>query len=133
MKKHLTRDDFQHIGSLITYQADDKQYCLGYLIDFKGHGVFEPNLGKVDITPEEADIHNACLDTAMLEGLDKNCEVGMGGTFYLLDGKVKTFTGKIVSEDVAITGKHIVFIRGGMTFKGTLQKDADCFNFRRTD
>lgn len=52
-----------HKGSLITFlpKGCDKEQCLGYLMHFKGHGVYEPTFGKVDVTPQEADAHNAAL------------------------------------------------------------------------
>ncbi len=74
-----------HKGSLITFQPQggDKEQCLGYLMHFQGHGVYEPTFGKVDVTPSEADAHNAALSGAEIQGLDANCRIGMGGTFYM--------------------------------------------------
>jgi hypothetical protein len=129
MKKPM---EFLNLGSLITYKDEaGQECCLGQLMDFAGHGVFDPTLGKVDVSSEHVKAHNEALDGAMLKGLDENCQVGQGGTFYYIGGKVQTWLGAVVSQVVNCTGKSITFYRGGRAFRGRLQKDADCFNFRR--
>ena len=125
-----------HKGSLLTFQpkGGDKEQCLGYLMHFQGHGVFEPAFGKVDVTPSEADAHNAALSGAEIQGLDANCRIGMGGTFYMgaSGGKraICTFTGTVVTEDVAVKGHSVTFHRKGMTFKGHKRND-DLLFFER--
>ena len=125
-----------HKGSLITFQPEDgdKEQCLGYLMYFEGHGVYEPTFGRVDVTSQEADAHNAALSKAEIEGLDANCRVGMGGAFYLGESGgglvVRTFIGTLVTEDVTTRGRTIVFRRGGMTFKGR-RRDDDLLFFKR--
>lgn len=122
----------ENLGSLITYEQDGKRYCLGYLFDFTGHGIFSPD-GKVEVTKEQADTHNRLLAEGELKGLDENCQVGMHGTFYFIGGKVQTWTGVLVSERVILSpgGRGITFYRNGKTYRGRLPKDADCFNFKR--
>lgn len=127
----IARADLLHLGSLITYKDNEIEHCLGYLMNFEGHGIYEPTFGRLDLTPEEADAHNKALDKGMLEGLDKHCDVGMHGTFYYGNGEVRTFLGTLVSSNVHINGKGITFKRHDMTFRGILQKNADCFNFER--
>ena len=118
-----------HKGSLITFQPEGqaKEQCLGYLMFFKDHGVYEPNFGRVDVTPREADAHNAALSRAEIEGLDSNCRIGMGGAFYLgaPGGKpvLRTFIGAVVADDVAVKGQSVTFHRKGMTFKGRKRND----------
>ena len=125
-----------HKGSLITFQpkGGDKEQCLGYLMYFQGHGVYEPSLGKVDVTPSEAEAHNAALSGAEIQGLDANCRIGMGGTFYMgASGSkpaVRTFIGAVVTEDVAVKGQNVTFHRKGMTFKGHKRND-DLLFFER--
>lgn len=125
--------ELAHLGSLITIRGTDQ--CLGYLMYFDGRGTFDPTLGLVHVTKEQADIHNKLLSQALLEGLDTRCEVGQGGTFYLgkTDGvdAVRTWTGETVTTDVTVRGKRITFRRHGREYYGVLQKDAECFNFRR--
>lgn len=132
----------QNDGGFLTWDDNGAQTCLGYLMHFQGHGVYEPTLGHVEITPEAADVHNKLLDEAMLKGLDENCQVGQGTSFYLQakDDKgrpacgqavVKTFMGTVVSSDVRIVGKSVTFSRKGKVFRGRTQKDADVVNFRR--
>ena len=122
--------------SLITFQpkGSDKEQCLGYLMHFRGHGVYEPTFGKVDVTPSEADAHNAALSGAEIQGLDANCRIGMGGTFYMgaSGGRpaIRTFTGAVVAEDVAVKGGSVTFHRRGMTFKGRKRND-DLLFFER--
>lgn len=121
-------------GGLLTYRVagQDKDTCLGYLFDFTGHGVFDPIFGKVEVTHEEADAHNKALSEAELKGLD-NCQVGQGGTFYYVNGAVQTFVGTPVTFPslVKVNGNTITFQRGMRIYRGRLQKDADCFNFKR--
>ena len=112
---------------------EENNCCLGYLMDFSnsGHGVHSPN-GQVPITPEQAKIHNDLLSQAEILGLDK-CEIGQYGTFYYINGKVSTFMGTVVSENIHLSPskKTITFVYNGKQFRGTLQRDADCFNFKR--
>jgi len=130
MKTNLT---LENKGSLITIAGTNE--CLGYLMHFDGRGVFDATLGKVDVSPDEANIHNTELDKAMIEGLDSQCQVGQGGTFYFDQNKqvVHTWSGTLVSDKVHLTagGKGITFIRNGRQYRGRLQSDADCFNFKR--
>jgi hypothetical protein len=109
---------------------EDTNSCIGYLIDFKGHGVFSPD-GKIEISPEDAKKHNDILSQAELKGLDENCKIGLGGTFYYVDGQVQTFIGTRVDESVIVNGKSITFSRQGKRYRGRLQNDAQCFNFKR--
>jgi hypothetical protein len=131
-----TKPKLFHKGSLITYLSEggDKEQCLGYLMHFEGHGVYEPTFGRVDVTPQEADAHNAALSRAEIEGLDNNCRIGMGGAFYLgaSNGKstVRTFIGDIVAEDVAVKGDGVTFHRKGMTFRGR-KRDDELLFFKR--
>jgi hypothetical protein len=139
----------ENLGSLITYKEDGEDRCLGCLFHSEQHGTFDPTFGKVDVTKEQADIHNRLLDEAMLDGLDKNCEVGQGGTLYFKPGtngtpldkrgphfvahcnQVTTWGGTVVSTNVEKKGNSITFKRAGKTYRGRLQRDADCFNFKR--
>lgn len=126
--------ELHNMGSLITYADEGKERCLGYLMHFSGHGVFEPKFGLMDITPEDAKAHNECLSKAELEGLDQNCQVGQGGTFYYIKGQgVHTFTGTEVApmSAVQIKGQWIKFTRSGKTYRGKLSLEYDMFNFRR--
>ena len=134
-RKHalLAREDLENIGSLITIKSTNT--CLGDLMHFDGHGTYDPGHGLVPVSKEEADTHNKLLDEARLDGLDRNCEVGQCGFFYITrkapDAKVTTFVGTVVSTDVRVKGRSITFVRKGKTFRGRLRKDADSFNFRR--
>ncbi len=127
-----TEPDLRHVGSLIT--LGDKQ-CLGYLMHFDGHGIYEANLGRIEISKRDADTHNRLLDDALLKGIDENCDVGMGGTFYWGHSGstiiVKTFLGQQVSDRATLHGVVLTFHRKGKTFRGRVQKDAECFNFKR--
>lgn len=37
---------------------------------------------------------------------------------------------KASAATARVVGKTITFVRGGKLFRGRLQKDADCFNFK---
>ena len=128
------RATLDNLGSLITFQGKDGQdVCLGYLINFGERGIFDAYIGKVDISTEDAQIHNSLLDAAMLKGLDSHCEIGMHGTFYYMNGQVGTFMGTIVADSSKVkrVGQSITFRRAGKIYKGRLRKDEDCFNFKR--
>ena len=121
--------NLENLGSLITIA--DSNNCLGYLMNFPGHGIFDASLGKVDITPEQADIHNKLFDQALIKGLD-TCQVGQGNMFYWGGNCFKTFMGTVVSYAVTRMGQSVTFMVKEKTFRGRLQKDADCFNFKRS-
>ena len=129
--KTPARDELENLGSLITIKGTN--ICLGPLMQFSGNGVFDATYGKVDVSAEEADAHNKAYDEASLKGLDESCQIGQGGTFYYndKDRTVKTFNGTVVSIFVRRSGTTITFGRKGKIFRGRVQKEADCFNFRR--
>ena len=135
MKSRRKTPEIRHGGSLMTYQDKGADRCFGYMFHFPGHGVFEPTFGKLEVTPEEAKTHNDLLSQAEIEGLDNNCAVGLGGMFYTRKENghtnVATWMGEIVSREVLINGMTITFDRKGMTFRGRLRKDEDCFCFKR--
>ena len=120
----------------MTYQDRDGERCFGYLLGFLGHGIFEPTFGKLDVSSEEAKTHNELLSRGEIAGLDKNCAVAMGGRFYTRkqDGRtvVRTWLGEEVSRDVQVNSNVITFNRKGMTFRGRLRPDEDCFHFKRS-
>jgi hypothetical protein len=131
----MTTIEILNRGSLLTYHDGGYEQCLGYLIHFPEHGTYDANLGRVDVSPDEADTHNHLLDEAMIEGLDDNCQVGQHGSFYLgkKDGRtvVQTFVGTVVSNDVSQRGSSITFRRKGRAFRGRARKHCNLFNFRR--
>jgi hypothetical protein len=108
----------------------DSGETVGYLMVFSGHGIYAPT-GKIDVTPEVAKTHNDLLSQAELLGLDNNCKVGQEGIFYYVDRQIKTWTGTVVSTDVAVDGTSITFKRNGKIFRGQLKNDMDCFTFKR--
>lgn len=118
MGKRLSRDDLENFGSIITLKGTNQ--CLGDLMSFEGRGVYCPCYGLVPVTKEEADLHNKALDTAMIEGLDNQCEIGQVGYAYLHPivcrdshpgHAVKSFAGTVIAEgdDVEVSRLH----RGG--------------------
>lgn len=128
--------ELKNKGSVITYRDGRTERCLGYLFHSPEHGTYEPTLGRVDVTREEVDVHNKLLSEALIQGLDERCSVGMGGTFYCVragsTGRVTTWTGEVVSDDVEVRGNSVRFWRNGMAFRGRLPKGSDAFHFRRT-
>ena len=121
----------------MTYPDNHRERCLGYLFEFPGHGIFEPTFGKTEVSSEEATAHNRLLSEAQTQGLDNNCAVGMGGLFYAKkeNGQliVVTWLGDEVSRDVRVQGNVITFQRKGMTFRGRLRQNEDCFFFKRIE
>jgi hypothetical protein len=136
------RKNLLHLGSLITYKSPDglEENCLGDIMVFEGHGAFDPTLGRVDVTKEEAELHNKALSDARLKGLDENCQIGQGNFAYL-SGKagnyrVQDFIGaqlNDVDKPPHVSGKTVTFERKGKKFRGRLQKDGDNFNYRRIE
>lgn len=119
-------------GGLLINNNNGAKSVVGYLFDFAGQGVFSPD-GKVSVTKEQADTHNACLAAAEIMGLDK-AEIGQSGTLYWnRDKGVTTWTGVKVADYTLSAGQTVLTFRrpNGHTFRGKLQRDADCFNFRR--
>lgn len=123
-----------HKGSLMTIKPEgqEQEQCLGYMINFAGHGIYEPAMGKVDVTKEEADEHNILLSEAQIKGLDENCNVGQGGNFYFTHNQVRTFIGVLVSDNIAFpTKRTIEFTRNGKVFTGRIPKNDDCIFIKR--
>lgn len=114
--------------------------CLGFLLDFTscGRGVYDAEYGLVDVTPEQAKRHNELLSEGQILGLDKNCEVGQCGSFYVherTDGtgyEVRTFIGTRVDEWSRRDGRSLEFFRKGELFRGRLPGDGgNLFSFKR--
>lgn len=137
MKKPPGTPEILNRGGLLTYWDNGQERCFGYLMEFTGHGIFEPTFGKLEVTAEAARTHNALLSQGEIEGLDHHCAVGMGGIFYLrkADGRtsVVTWLGDEVSQDVQIKHNILTFHRQAMTFRGRLRQDQDCFVFTRIE
>lgn len=134
-KRKRTSPPILNRGSLLSYGDNGQERCFGYLFEFPGHGIFEPTFGKLDVTSQEARIHNRLLSQGEIDGLDNHCTVGMGGMFYTRqrEGRtiVLTWLGEEVSQEVQVHGKVITFQRKGMSFRGRLRKNEDCFAFKR--
>ena len=125
----MNREELENIGSLITIKGTNT--CLGDLVFFPAPGVFDPTHGKVDITGEEANLHDVCLDNAGLACMDANCEVGQGSHAYLQkDGNITTFIGTVVAKAV-VKGNSCSFQRAGKHYRGRLRKYCEAFNFKR--
>ena len=136
----LTREDLENFGSLITLKEHPER-CLGDLMQFAGHGTYDPSYGQVPVTAEEAQQHNVAFDEAKIDGLDL-CPVGKGGMFYVTGPFVSglgvvdtpaitTFIGTKVSETMQHNGVNVEFTRKGMKFRGRKREDSDCIFFKR--
>jgi hypothetical protein len=133
-----------NLGSLITFEEDGKTYCLGYLMHFNEKGTFDATYGKLEISKEHAEAHNAAYEKGEIEGLDAQCEIGQGATFYVNEDKrplsVKTFLGTQLNEGKLRTKKPtrgkgviITFDRKGRTFEGRFKREeGDAVFFART-
>lgn len=108
--------------------------CLGYLMHFPGKGTYDPDLGRVEVSKEDADRHNRLLDQMLVEGL-RNCRIGQGYHFYLTeqDGKrvVTTWAGSVVDPAPVLKGTSVTFRKFDHTFRGRLSKEDQVFNFKR--
>src|SRR4029079_6595596 len=133
--KKRTLPEILNRGSLMTYQDNGAERCFGYMFEFPGPGVFEPSVRTLDVSPEEAKTHNQFLSQGEIEGLDKNCTVGLGGMFYTRKDNGTTSVAawwvQEVSREVQVRGRVLTFMRKGMTFRGRLHREEDCFSFKR--
>lgn len=115
----------QDRGSLIHYlDAEGRDACLGFLFDGGERGIFDPTLGRVEVTPEEAQTHNRLLSEALITGLD-SCEVGQCGMFYYSDGQLKTWTGEVVEGQLSKTIAKLTLRRKGRVYEAKRQKDVE--------
>jgi hypothetical protein len=109
---------------LITHNHRGKDTCLGYGFHMPAHGVCDAARGKVDVTPEQADVHNKLLDQALINGLDTHCEVGQGSTFYLdSNGRGITWLGAVIEPGPVRTSS--TFTRKGKVFRATASRGDD--------
>lgn len=124
-----------NVGSLITVEQNGQETALGYLLDAPDHGIYDSHFGRVNVTSDDAKTHNQLLDGALVRGLEENCAVGFGGTFYCSTNagmtEVKTWLGTLVSDRVVLSGNVLTFQHKGMTFRGRVRKNEDCFHFLR--
>lgn len=121
---------FDDEGGLLTYEAEGVNRCLGYLMHFPEHGVYEASLGLVEVTPEAAQRHNQVFDEMMVKGLDENCAVGQGGQFYVSGNTVKTWLGTVLGEAKKVRATY-TFTRKGKTFKGKVSQGEETGFFER--
>jgi hypothetical protein len=88
----------------------------GLPVLYPEQGVYDAAHGKVDVTPEQAEIHNKLLDQALINGLDTHCEVGQGGMFYLNnDAQIITWLGTLIEPGPVRT--RSTFTRKGKVFR----------------
>lgn len=129
----------ENLGSLITYKdpKTGNDTFLGFLWGTPEHGMFDPTHGRVDVTPEQAKIHNQELSKALIDGLDTRCEVGQGGFFYYEPTiGVRDFIGVMVAEKSAIRRSvgdynYIEFDRKGRCFRGKPHRNDDSIFIER--
>lgn len=114
----------QNIDGLLM-RAEDEPF--GHMVTFDGR-VFTPDGEEEGVSPDLVDAHNKALDTAYIAGLDKNCSVGEGGSFYLAGEPprraVITFSGMLVSTDVNVHRNVVTFRRNGKVFRGPIVPEA---------
>ncbi len=138
----MTSHELEAVGDLLTVQHEGRQTALGYLFAANGK-VFEPTLGAVPVTREQADRHNAALEAADLDRLDA-VDVGDAVVLYVTgprgQEKVTTWPGRVVSASpVKERGhyRHWSFQWRGKRFvaRRTLGErrdpDDECFVFTR--
>lgn len=136
MPRTRTRPQIENHKGLLTYREDGVTYHLNYLLSSPQHGVFEPEFGKVDVTAEEAEMHNRLLSEAERAGLDE-CALGQGRPFYVGradDGTlvVRTWHGDLISDRVVANGMKLTFVRNNRVFEGFVARDdASCTSFTR--
>jgi hypothetical protein len=121
---------FDEDGGLLTYESEGVNRCLGYLMHFPEHGVYDAELGKIEVTPEVAQRHNQVFDGIMVKGLDESCAVGQGGQFYVKGNTVKTWLGTVLAEAKKVR-TTLTFARNGKMFTGKVSKGEETAFFER--
>lgn len=120
---------------LLFVREKKKESLLGFLFDFKDHGVHDASKGRVPVSIDDARKHNDLLSKGEIMGLDQGCRVGQRGTFYLTEKEgrklVTTWIGDVVTDHIVLHGSSITFYRNGKSFRGRLSKQGQAFNFRR--
>lgn len=119
-------------GGLFTYEAKGVNRCLGYLLIADGHGVYDAELGKVDVSPGDGNRHNQIFDEMMVKGLDESCQVGEPWQFYIYGTTVKTWLGTVLGEATKVRSTY-TFTRNGMKFVGKISKGEESGIFRRVE
>jgi len=112
---------FNDDGGLLTFTEGDDTFCLGYLFDYKDQGIYEANIGKVDVTPEQAQAHNKVYDQCLIKGLE-SCQVGQGNQFYVKDGTVSTWLGTGIGKGTLKAGTKATYL---------LHLDGKVFKYRK--
>lgn len=123
---------FKDEGGLLTYEKDGANYCLGYLMDFEGHGIYDATHGRVEVDPEAAERHNKVLDEMVVKGLDEQCQVGQGENLYVSGTTIKTWLGTVLGEAVKIKSAY-TFTRNGKRFIGRPKAGDEVAFFMRID
>lgn len=127
-------------GLVITDKTVVPTACAGYLFMFEGKAFDPEGLIQGVTTKEEVDAHNKILSQMEIDGLDKNCRVGQGGTFYVKgsdDRKAPTHVTTWIGDPIAplkaeryrLTWK-LTFTRKGKTMEGVLKKGECCVFFK---
>lgn len=111
----------------------DQDTWLGFLLILPDKGPYDATFGRVSLSAEQAERHNDLLSAGQILGLDENCAIGQGGTFYLNNERtaVRTWIGAEVSRDLTWRGQVLTFRRQGKTFRGRVRKGEDVFHFTR--
>lgn len=123
-------------GLVVTGDDPNRLACAGYLFMHEGKA-FDPG-GYVEgvTTQEVVDAHNKILSQMEIEGLDNNCQVGQGSTFYIRGPKqgapneVVTWIGDLIASVSHAQPYHggwkITFTRRGKTLEGKIRKGECC-------
>jgi hypothetical protein len=140
MAKHKTMPQIVNNHGLLTYQnnGDEKPTCLGFLFSGPQHGIFDPELGGIEVTPEVADVHNKLLSQALIDGLD-TCEIGQSAMFYLVGDprggnplRITTWTGDLVADRLHnVSPRRYNFQRGGRWYKAICRQNSDLVTVTR--
>src|SRR3990167_3665713 len=78
----LTRDDLENFGGIIFIKGPKPRRCLGDLLHSPQHGTYCPDHGRVDVTPDEASMHNLEIGRARVAHMNANGHA----LLYLVDG-----------------------------------------------
>lgn len=126
-------------GGLLVAEGAGDARPLGYLMVFPGRGAYDAELGKVDVAEGDVDLHNRTLDAALVEGLDENCGVGQGNTFYVRKHgavpAVATWLGTVLGPARQVRRTRLrtryEFARNGRRFVGEVLHGEECGFFER--
>jgi hypothetical protein len=115
----IRRESLHGIGDLISDISGSVPRIVGFLIPFQGH-YYDLTTGPLELTDEEAAMHNAARSRVQIHELDHACAIGHGTRLYLPSHSLLTWTGERVEGELTRDIDTVTLQRNGRSFVGHL-------------